>query len=75
MDQEGFQYEIWTDSNKTLAENYDSEFSPGQGFPNRVTVLLDSTGTVLLEYPSSMTNNIGAHPQKVLDDCKKIFVD
>mgnify|MGYP001247670277 CR=1 FL=1 len=73
VEQEGFQYEIWTDSNKTLAETYDSEFSSGQGFANRVTVVLDANGTVLLEYPSSMTSNIGAHPQQVLEDCQKVF--
>ena len=71
-EEEGFQYELWTDSDKTLATYYDDTFS-GQPFPNRVTVLLSAEGKLLLEYPAAMTSNIGAHPGEVLEDCQKLF--
>ena len=70
---EGFQYEVWTDSDKTLAIHYDDSFNSSQAFPNRVTVLLSETGDLLLEYPASMTGDIGTHPSKVLEDCEKLF--
>ena len=72
-DREGFQYDVWTDSNKTLAAYYDDNFSDGQAIPARITVVLSASGELLLEYPTSMTGNVGAHPAQVLEDCKKLF--
>ena len=72
-EKEEFQYEVWTDSDKTLAAYYDDTFSEGQAFPNRVTVLLSAEGELLLEYPTSMTGDIGTHPSQVLADCEKLF--
>ena len=72
-EEEGFQYEVWTDSDKSLAAHYDDNFSDGQAIPARITVVLSASGDLLLEYPTSMTNNFGTHPAKVLEDCQKLF--
>jgi hypothetical protein len=73
VDSQEFQYEVWTDTNKSLALYYDETFTESQAFPNRVTVLLSASGDLLLEYPTDKTSDIGAHPGQVLEDCQKLF--
>ena len=70
MVDQGYQYEIWTDDERTLSVTYGAADSVNAFFPNRVTVLLDSAGDLLLEYP---TVNIDVHPGQVLDDCQLLF--
>ena len=41
--------------------------------PQRVTVILDAKGTLLLEYRSG-TGSSG-HPQDVLEDCQALFAN
>lgn len=72
-EQEGFQYEVWTDSDKILAAHYDESFQDGQAFPNRITVLLSASGDLLLEYPDISITQTGTHPSTVLEDCEKLF--
>ena len=69
--EEGFQFELWTDDDRTLAVAFGAatETSP---VPARLTVLLDADGNQLLEYP---VTDIGTHPGKVLDDCTVLFGD
>lgn len=71
VENEGFQYEIWTDQDKELSLYYDAA-SQSSFVPDRVTRILDSDGTLVLEY-----NDIGfaitAHPNDVLEDCKLLF--
>ena len=64
--EEGFQYEIWTDTNRELALHYGATSSSSSNFASRVTRLLDEDGNLLLEY-----NNVdfGTNPRLVLDDC------
>lgn len=68
---QSFAYEVWTDTNKTLAQYYGSVKGPGALIPGRVTVILDAEGTLILEYADG-TSNAG-HPQEVLEDCQAIF--
>ena len=70
--EEGFQYEIWTDTNRELALHYGAASSSSSNFASRVTRLLDEDGNLLLEY-----NNVdfGTNPRLVLDDCKLLFGD
>ena len=70
VESEAFQYEIWTDEDKTLALTYGSITTALAPIPGRVTVLLDSDGELLLEYPSV---DVNAHPQEVLEDCQALF--
>ena len=69
IDQE-FQYEVWHDDDRTLAVAYGSVDSVFALIPGRVTVLLDTDGTLLLEYPSV---DVNVHPQQVLEDCELVF--
>ena len=69
---EGFQYEVWNDLNKTLSLHYGAVSSPLEFIPQRITRLLDSDGTLIVEYNNVQVNG---HPQQVLDDCKAIFGD
>ena len=69
-DQEGFQYEVWSDTDKTLSIHYGAASGKTAFFPSRVTMLLDAEGNLLLEY---LSVSPGGHPQDVLDDCQQIF--
>ena len=68
---EGYEYEIWSDEDKTLALYYGAAESESDWFPSRVTKLLDADGTLILEYVSNVS--VGTHPAKVLADCQAIF--
>ena len=69
---EGFQFELWTDEDRTLAVTYGAANSTSARFADRVTVLLDADGNQLLEYEVS---SIGTHPADVLEDCEALFGD
>ena len=68
-DQE-FQYEIWSDTNRTLALYYGAATSSDQSYPSRITKLLDKNGTVILEYNDA---NFLSNPDNVLEDCLLLF--
>ena len=67
---EGFQFELWTDDDRTLAVAYGAASSSSARFANRVTVVLDADGNQLLEYEVS---SVGTHPAAVLEDCELLF--
>jgi peroxiredoxin len=67
---QGYQFEVWTDDDRALSVAYGAASSASAFFPDRVTVLLDANGDLLLEYT---TVNIDVHPQQVLDDCALLF--
>jgi len=67
---EGFQYEMWSDTDKTLAMTYESVTAMNDDTPSRITVLLDENGDLLLEYRDVST---GTHPSEVYEDCAKLF--
>ncbi len=67
---EEFEFEIWSDTNKSLALYYGAVDSKAAFFPNRITKLLDASGTLILEYTSVSVDN---HPHDVLLDCQAIF--
>ncbi len=67
---QGYQYEIWTDDDRTLSVTYGAADSASAFFPDRITVILDAAGDLLLEYPSV---DIDVHPQQVLEDCQLLF--
>jgi peroxiredoxin len=73
VEDQSFQYEVWSDTDRTLAEYYDDGLSEGALAPRRVTFLLDAEGNLLLEYPPSMTGDVGGHPGEVLEDCTMLF--
>ena len=70
---EGFQYEVWTDDSRDLALYYGAADSESAAFPARVTMLLDGSGTLLLEYTEDIV--FGTHPEEVYQDCLSIFGD
>ena len=70
VEDQGYQFEVWTDDERTLSVTYGAASSVNAFFPDRVTVLLDADGELLLEY---MTVSIDVHPQQVLDDCLLLF--
>ena len=68
---EDFQYELWTDEDKTLGITYGALSGPSDGSVDRVTMLLDAKGELLLEYTGSIA--VGTHPADVLEDCEILF--
>lgn len=68
--EQGYQYELWSDQDKTLALALGAVSTSLAPMPSRVTRLIGADGTVLLEYKVS---DIGTHPADVLDDCRRLF--
>ena len=69
---EGFQYEVWTDDDKTLALTYGAAATPSQNHAYRMTFLLDADGNLLLTY-GNVNSDLGEHPAHVLSDCQQLF--
>jgi len=71
-DGQGFEYELWSDLDRSLAVHYGAASSSTQSMASRVTVVLDAEGIWRLVYnPASVTSNA----QDVLDDCQVLFGD
>ena len=68
-DDQGFQYELWDDTNKDLAVYYGAG-TAGSWVPDRITVLLDADGNQLLTYDSVSVRD---HAGDVLADVQAIF--
>ena len=69
--EEGFQFDLWSDSDgRTLALTYGAADDVGQSYADRLTVLLDGDGVLLLEY---INPSVASNPQDVLDDCQVLF--
>jgi peroxiredoxin len=67
---EGYEYELWSDLDRTLALQYGAASSASQAMANRVTVLLDTEGIWRVEYnPANALTNA----QVVLEDCELLF--
>ena len=72
VEDQGYQYEIWTDDEqRTLSVTYGAANNSNAVFPDRVSVILDSNGDLILEYVDNVST--GTHPTEVLDDCKILF--
>ena len=69
-EEEGFQFELWTDTDRTLALTYGAATTAAQSIASRKTVILDASGNWVLEYP---VVNVGTSPSEVLEDCQKLF--
>lgn len=68
--QEGFQYDLWSDGGRELALYYGAATSPQAGSAKRITKVLDAKGTLVLEY---LTVSAGTSPLQVLADCEILF--
>ncbi len=64
---QGYQYEFWTDTNRELALYYGAVEKVTDFVPARVTRILDAEGVLVLEYA------VGTHPLEVLADCQALF--
>ncbi len=67
---EDFLFEMWSDSDKTLALYYGAIRRESEVLPGRVTRILDRDGTLLVEYDDV---DVGTSPGLVLEDCGTIF--
>ena len=65
-----FQFELWSDTDKTLALFYGAASNASQGYPSRVTKILDDEGNLLVTYDDA---NFATNPFNVLEDCEVLF--
>lgn len=72
VDDQSFPYEVWTDTDKTLARTFGAIDDPSAERPSRITVVLDAEGRVALEY-RDIGLGLPGHPQDVLDDVRALF--
>lgn len=70
IEEQGYQYEIWTDGERTLSLYYGAAASEDDIAPKRVTRVLDANGVLVLQYDEV---DVGAHPPEVLADCELLF--
>ena len=70
VEDQGYQYEVWSDTNRTLALYYGAATSTEQSYPSRITRLLDTDGSVILEYNDA---SFLSNPDNVLEDCLLLF--
>lgn len=68
---EGFQFELWTDDDKTLALTYGAAASVDAPFPNRLTMVLDENGDCILTYNVGV--DLATHPGMVLEDLQIVL--
>ena len=71
--EEGFEYELWQDTDHALAVHYGAASSTSSLVPGRVTVVLDGEGNQILNYDVGF--GFGTHPAEVLEDCEAIWGD
>jgi len=71
IEDQQYEFEIWTDDEKTLALHYGAISRPSAAFPKRITKILDAEGTLILEYVEGV--GPATHPQEVLEDCRLLF--
>ena len=71
VNDQSYEYEVWSDVDKTLALYYEAIKSSITPIPGRVTVILDADGDLILEYRDGTSS--AAHPQEVLEDCQALF--
>lgn len=67
---QGFQYELWSDPDRTLAMHFGAATSPTQPLASRRTVVLDEQGRLCLRYD---TVGVTSHPSEVLEDVTKLL--
>ena len=70
-EEESFTFELFTDDDSTLGVTYGALENGRDTFVDRVTMLLDADGELLLEYVEAI--DVGTHPAKVLEDCEALF--
>ncbi len=71
-EEQGYLFDLWTDEDKTLAITYGAAADESAPWADRLTMLLDAEGVLLVEYERV---SVGTHPAQVLEDCQTIFGD
>ncbi len=69
-EEQGYLFDLWTDEDKTLAITYGAAADESAIWADRLTMLLDAEGVLLVEYEQV---SVATHPAKVLEDCEAIF--
>jgi peroxiredoxin len=69
-EEEEFPFELWTDTDKTLALYYGAISSANATSVSRVTRILDEEGHLLLKYDDA---SFVTNPTDVLEDCQQLF--
>jgi peroxiredoxin len=69
---EDFEFELWQDTDRTLALHYGAVDSASDWAPDRISVLLDAEGRHIVSYSVSIFG-LGDHPVDVLEDCEALF--
>ena len=72
VENQAFQYEVWTDVDRTLALTWAVAEDPEARRPSRNTVVVDAQGRVVLLYRSV---SVRTHPAEVLSDVRALFGD
>ena len=69
-----FPFELWSDTDRTLALHFGAATAADASHASRITVLLDEEGKWVRSY-TGVNDDIGAHPLRVLEDVRILFAD
>ena len=69
--EDGLPFELWTDAERILATTYGAVASVDQEFPDRIALLIDESGELVLEYRE--TPKDGVDPGFILDDLYVLY--
>ncbi len=67
----GYEFEIWTDSDRALSLALGTIASALEEAPDRDAFVIDSEGQAILAYRGAVS--LGADPADVLADCELLF--
>lgn len=72
-EEEKFTFELWTDDDRVLGTTYGALTGERDSSVARVTMLLDTDGSLLLTYTENIV--VGTHPGQVLEDCEALWAE
>lgn len=72
-DKHDFAFELWTDTDRTLALHYGAAETPTDKRASRTTAVLDAQGRLQAHFEGVV--NVLGHPAAVLEVCTELFGD
>ena len=70
-EEKGYHFELWSDTSRELAMACGAAHKADQARADRVTVLIDPQGRLVVRYEPGL--GLGTHPADVLEDAKILF--
>ena len=70
-EEQSYEFDIWSDQDRTLGAYYGAADGPGDSVFSRVTKVTNPDGVLVLEYVDAI--DTGTHPSEVLSDLLQLI--